>query len=113
MTAYVGSGALNKHPCGYVFTILKEYVAPAIGDIVLYLSSRRIVVIPLMLFPKVIPHCTIVTSLNSRSDNSSNVVPSGIFPPANSLATFLTSHLRKYSWKINGARTDGISHIPL
>ena len=30
----------------------------------------------------------IVNSLNSRSDNSSNVVPSGIFPPANSLATF-------------------------
>ncbi len=30
----------------------------------------------------------IVTSLNSRFDNSSNVVPSGIFPPASSLATF-------------------------
>lgn len=35
-----------------------------------------------------VPHCAIVTSLNSRSDRSSKVVPSGIFPPANSLATF-------------------------
>ena len=26
--------------------------------------------------------------MNSRSDKSSKVVPSGIFPPANSLATF-------------------------
>ena len=34
------------------------------------------------------PHGAIVTSLNSRSDTSSKVVSSGIFPPANSLATF-------------------------
>ena len=33
-------------------------------------------------------HSAIVTSLNSRSDKSSKLVPSGIFPPANSLATF-------------------------
>ena len=30
----------------------------------------------------------IVTSLSSRLDNSSKEVPSGIFPPASSLATF-------------------------
>lgn len=34
------------------------------------------------------PHSAIVTSLNSRSDKFSKVVLSGIFPPANSLATF-------------------------